>query len=94
MSASPEVHDYRRDPIIHPRELQLGHVYTLVSERYAASFNYAGTVELDSSFGKMVIHRFHGPRVDVWVGLAEQPDGTLQDGERHTIELRRYTEGM
>jgi len=92
---APEVDTFRYEdcPELHIGDLELNHVYILQGSGFVASWNYIGKVRITNpvTLDVATIYRFHGPRVNLTVGLMGMPDGTLQDGSGQKITLRRYS---
>ena len=81
-------------PQIRPSELELNHVYVVQGPRFASSLNYVGVLHTvdPRTLDALVVHHFHGPRVNLNVFLAVTPDGAaLRDQMGNTIILRKYT---
>ena len=92
----PEVYETTLSdhPQILPSQLELHQVYILQGPKSVATFNYMGVVHPVEPriLGALVVHHFHGPRVNLNIFLAVTPDGSaLRDQMGHTIILRKYT---
>lgn len=92
---APEVakFSYEECPEIRVGDLELHRVYIVQGTKLAASFNYAGKtpsinpITLDA----VVVHRFHGPRINYDVMLLGMPDGTFQTGDGEKVIVRKYS---
>ncbi len=78
-------------PELFIKDLELLRVYLLMGQQIAATFNYAGAIEVAPG---VTAYRFVAPRVGLGIVLRERPDksGTLEDGRGVKVAIRKYTE--
>jgi hypothetical protein len=90
-----EVGDFHPEayPQVTAAELERHRVYVISGARVHATWNYEGTRHTlhPKTLDAIVVHHFHGPRLNLDVFLQACADGTFTDAVGTRIVVRRYT---